>query len=430
MRNAFTTQPKLVTTCAAHIKVLKRDTGMGAALRLGIRHLTRIVLRLFENFITMVPLPKLFMRQSVLFIGYLEAGLGLGESLRGLVRSVATTELPFALYPYSFGVETRLIGAFMKGRYDLQHSHKVNVIEMAPDQVPAMFHKIGRWKTGYSYNILRTYWELPLAHPSWIYMLKGIHEIWVPNEFVCRAFKGVFGGPIVMVPPCVSIEAERSFERSHFGMDNGRFYFLFSFDYFSHPSRKNPLGVIRAFQAAFPNVVEEVGLVIKSTGAIDQYLDVKFAIVEAARYDKRIIVIDCSFSRDEMLSLIRQSNCYVSLHRSEGFGMGMAEALAFGKPLIGTDFSGSADFLSDRTGFPIPVTIRPVQAGEYFFSEGQNWAEPDEAAAAEAMCRVFDDEQERQRRAEAGKAFVEAQYGKENVGRIATQRLKDILARR
>jgi glycosyltransferase involved in cell wall biosynthesis len=390
-------------------------------------HLMRRLRRL-DDLIALLPVPFLFMQRDVLFIGYLEAGLGLGESLRGLVRSVAPTGLPFALYPFNIGVETRLIGGFMEDRYDLTHRHKVNVIEMAADQVPTMVHALGRWKLGHSYNILRTYWELAQAPAEWAAMLQGIHEIWAPNEFVAAAFRGIFDGPIVRMPPCVDVETTYTFDRAHHGMDESAFYFLFSFDYFSQPARKNPLAVVRAFQTAFPNPSERVGLVVKSTNATDQHLEISSAILEATRHDRRIKVIDHQLSRDEMLSLIRLSDCYVSLHRSEGFGLGMAEAMALGKPVIGTDYSGNTEFLSDLTGFPVPFTMRPVRPGEYIFAEGQSWAEPNDAAATETMRRVFHDKQERQRRAAAGKAFVEAHYGRDMVGRIATQRLRQILA--
>jgi glycosyltransferase involved in cell wall biosynthesis len=377
-----------------------------------------------------LPLPLLFMRHDVLFVGYLEAALGLGESLRGLVRSVAATELPFALYPFNIGVETRLIGKFMQERYDLKHCHKVNVIEMAADQVPVMFREMGRWKTGHSYNILRTYWELSKAPAEWAPMLEGIHEIWAPNEFVAKAFREIFDGPIIQVPPCVDIETKSTLDRAKPGFDKSTFWFLFSFDYFSQPARKNPLAVVRAFQTAFPDPAESVGLIIKSTNASDEHLDIRLALLESARHDRRIKVIDDLFSRDEMLSLIRLSDCYVSLHRSEGFGLGLAESMALGKPVIGTDYSGNTEFLSELTGFPVSFTMRPVQPGEYVYSEGQSWAEPDNEAAMEAMRRVFHDPQERQRRAAAGKAFVDTHYGRDSVGRIATQRLKEILAAR
>jgi glycosyltransferase involved in cell wall biosynthesis len=417
--------------------VARRHQGHGAAfVALAERMLRRIAARTTsflrrlrpDNLAALLPFPDFLMQNDVLFIGYLEMALGLGESMRGLVRAVAATGLPFALYPFGLGAETRRIGGFMQERYDTRGRHRVNVIEIAADQVPAMFDHVGRWKTGHSYNILRTYWELPKAPPEWAGMLNGIHEIWVPNEFVANAFRGLFAGPITIVPPCVEIEMGREFTRPHFGMDNDIFYFMFSFDYFSLPARKNPLGVVRAFQAAFPDGNEKVGLVIKSTSEAGHHPQTRSEIRQAARRDPRIKIIDHIFSRDEMLSLIQQSDCYVSLHRSEGFGLGMAEAMAFGKPVIGTDYSGSTDFLSDRTGYPIACSIRPLQPGEYVYSAGQSWAEPDATAAAEAMRRVFHDREERQRRAAAGKAFVEARYGREAIGRLAVRRLREVLA--
>ena len=192
--------------------------------------------------------------------------------------------------------------------------------------------------------------------------------------------------------------------------------------------RKNPIGVVSAFQSAFPNRSENVGLVIKSTGAPDRYSEIKARILDAADNDPRIKIIDSMFSRDEMLSLINQGDCYVSLHRSEGFGLGMAEAMALGKPVIATEYSGNTDFLSERTGFPVSFTLRPVQDGEYIFSDGQSWAEPDITSAADAMLQVFRNPGEREVRAASGKAFVDAHYGRANVGRIAARRLRDILA--
>jgi glycosyltransferase involved in cell wall biosynthesis len=368
-------------------------------------------------------------RPGVLFIGYVEAGLGLGESLRGLVRSVATTSVPFAIYPFNAGVERRFIGKFEGDRYDRQRRYRVNVIEMAADQVPMMFREMGRWKTEYSYNILRTYWELPHAPAQWASMLSGIHEIWVPNQFVEDAFRGIFDGPIVIVPPCVEVTMQAASGREHFSMDLDTFYFMFSFDYFSYPARKNPLAVLRAFQRAFPKGTENVGLVLKSSGAAARYPEIRSTILQAAANDPRIRMIDRMVSRDEMLSLISQSDCYISLHRSEGFGLGMAEAMALGKPVIGTDYSGNTDFLSDLTGFPVPYTLLPVQQGEYVvFSAGENWAEPDESAAAEALRRVFSDAAERERRAAAGKSVIDERYGRNNVGRIAAARLQTIAA--
>ena len=299
---------------------------------------------------------------------------------------------------------------------------------MAVDQLPNLFRELGESRFRESYNILRTYWELAEAPREWAPLLDGIDEIWAPTEFVARAFRVIFDGPIIVVPPCVEAGPGSSFGRAHFGMEAGRFYFMFSFDYFSFPARKNPLAVVHAFRAAFPSLDEDVGLVIKSTRAGEHHPKIKAEIARAACADHRIVVLDRTMPRDEVISLIRQSDCYVSLHRSEGFGLGMAEAMTFGKAVIGTDYSGNTDFLSERTGFPVPYRLRSLRPNEYVYGEGQSWAEPDGTAAAKEMRRVFSDRETRRSRGTTAKAFVEARFGRENVGRIAERRLEQIHA--
>jgi glycosyltransferase involved in cell wall biosynthesis len=250
----------------------KRDEGSVAALGAVFADIPRFLAYRathLRGLFAAVPLQRRFIQPGVLFVGYIEAGLGLGESLRGLIRSIATTGVPYALYPFNLGVESRFVGRFAERLYDTRRRYRVNVVEMSADQVPAMFRELGLWKTAHSYNILRTYWELPTAPAEWSFMLEGIHEIWAPNQFVANAFRQIFPGPIRILPPCVEIDTDSALDRDCFEMKQDVFYFVFSFDYFSHPARKNPLAVARAFQRAFPDRNERVGLVIKSTGAPD-----------------------------------------------------------------------------------------------------------------------------------------------------------------
>jgi glycosyltransferase involved in cell wall biosynthesis len=373
-------------------------------------------------------LAALPLKPGVLFIGYVEASLGLGESLRGLIQSTAQTQTPFAIYPFNVNVESRVTGPFREADYDTGNPYAINVIETATDQLPAVFRTLGDWRTQRSYNILRTYWELPLAPQEWAPLLTRIDEIWAPNAFVADALRPIFEGPISIIPPCVEIDEEPTFDRAHFGMQQDVFYFLFSFDYFSYPARKNPVGVIRAFQEAFPDLDENVGLVIKSTGSQDNFPEIKAVIAAAAKRDPRLLVIDGTLTRPEIVSLFACSDSYVSLHRSEGFGLGMVETMAYGKPVIGTDFSGSTDFLSRETGFPVPCEIRPVRRGEYVYFEGQAWAEPDIDAAARAMREVFAGAEDVAARAAAGRAFVRERYGRDSVGRKVATRIGEIMA--
>jgi glycosyltransferase involved in cell wall biosynthesis len=281
-----------------------------------------------------------------------------------------------------------------------------------------------------SYTILRTYWELSRAPKAWRDNLARIDEIWAPNPFIADSFRTIFAGPITVVPPCLDLPAVELDGHRHFGLAADRCHFLFSFDYFSFPQRKNPLAVLRAFRRAFPDPSTPVGLVIKSTGAVDHFPALKRALRAAADDDERIRVIDESLTRQEMLGLLAAANCYVSLHRAEGFGFGMTEAMALGKPVIGTDYSGNTEFLMHETGYPIPYTLRPVGSDEYIYPEDQVWAYPDEAACAAAMVRVFSVPEEAKTKAAAGQRFVMHRYGPANVGRIVEERVREIVAQR
>ena len=362
-------------------------------------------------------------RKGVLFIGYAEGNLGIGQCFRNDVRAAAHANLPFAIYPFSVGIESRLSGPFMPERYDKTHTYNVNVIEVAPDQVPAVLLRVDSRLTHDTYNVLRTYWELPNAPKVWERMLESIDEIWVPNAFVGEALRQVFTGPITIVPSTVEVGDGPWKTREELGLEPGRFYFLFSFDYFSSPYRKNPLGVLEAFERAFPDVKENVGLVIHSNGLVDHYSHIHKAIHDASASDPRIKTSDRSLSHNDMLSLIHASDAYVSLHRSEGFGMCMAEAMALGRIVIGTNFSGNTDFLTEQTGFPVPYTIRVVEAHEYPWANSQVWAEPDLQAAALVLRQVCDAPELALRRAETGRKLIEHKYGVAQVGRAMKERL-------
>lgn len=365
-------------------------------------------------------------KPGVLFLGYVEAGLGLGESLRGLVRAYSTGTKPFGVYPFREGVETRLIGEFMPETYDTTSAYDVTVLEIATDQVPVVYENLDHRLLADTYVVLRTYWELPAAPAVWKPMLSKVREVWAPNTYVANAFREIFAGPIVVVPPCVEPETTDLPSRVEFGLEDGRFYFLFSFDYYSFPTRKNPEAVIAAFQRAFPDAAERVGLIVKSTGAPDHYPEIKRSMLAAAEADSRIRILDTQMARREIHGLINACDCYVSLHRAEGFGFGMAEAMYFGRPVIATAFSGNADFVTEETAFPVSFTLRPVAADEYVWPAGQVWAEPDLASAVEAFQTVYRDEDTRRRRAAAGSAFVREYYGPAAVRGIAEARVAAI----
>lgn len=369
-----------------------------------------------------------------LLIGYIDAQLGIGQSLRGLAHALDNAGAAFSIYPFGVGVETRRTVPFMPDRYDEATPHNINIIEVSPAELPRVFANVSEEHFRDSTNILRTYWELARGPTAWRegFGMEHIDEIWAPNAFCAEAFRDFFDGPITIVPPCLDIltsseELSRQ-GRERFGLVPGVFHFMFSFDYFSFPDRKNPLAVIRAFMGAFPDPALPVALVIKASGADHHHPAIKQEILAAAQADGRIRVIDRSLSREDMIALMAGIDGYVSLHRSEGFGLGMAEALMLEKPVIATGYSGNAEFVTEDTGYPITYTLVPVRPDQYVHAAGQVWADPDEDAAVMAMRAVFGFPATAATRARAGRDFVLARYGARNVGQIATERLSAIAA--
>ncbi|BAT57594.1 glycosyl transferases group 1 [Variibacter gotjawalensis] len=393
--------------------------------RHGIR---RRVMRQTVNSPSSIASPGL--KRGILFVGYVEAALGLGESLRGLIAAYATTGEPFAILPFNRGVETRHLGQFMPEAYDFSNRYDLVVIEVAVDQLPIVFETIDPRLFAGARIALRTYWELPQAPKEWASILAKADEIWAPNAFVANAFRDIFEGRIVVVPPCVEPETINLPSLERFGFDKGRFNFLFTFDFFSFPARKNPLGVIEAFRRAFPIGSENVGLVIKSTGNPARYPEVARAFRTAIRRDKRIAVIDGDMSRKDIHGLIAGCDAYVSLHRAEGFGFGMAEAMFFEKPVIGTAYSGNTEFLNDETGFPVAYALRAVNPDEYVWSTGQTWAEPNLNSAVAMLQAVFSDPDNAKRVAAAGSAFIRTHHSYSAVGAVVSMQLERIISAR
>ena len=376
------------------------------------------------------PRPVSGHREGLLCVGYVEASLGVGESTRSLLRALSAHGMAFSIYPFNKGVEDRRIGPFMPERYDFDNRHDVALLEVAVDQLTSALEDLGGRCRPPTYTILRTAWELPRAPEAWAQPLSQIDEIWVPTNFVKQSLLGVYGGPIHVLPPAVDQTRARRFEGAEFGLKSGVFNFLFSFDFSSGLARKNPFAAVEAFKRAFPAPRDDVALVVKSHGWGPDAQAARARLGREARADRRILVVDRVLSRDETLSLAAASDCFLSLHRSEGFGFGVAEAMLMGKPAIGTDFSGTTDFLTPETGFCVPHRLRPVLEGEYPSGEGQSWAEPDIDAAAEIMREVVANPGLREARAAAGRAMIETRYSPANTAALVADRVAQIQRQR
>ncbi len=271
-------------------------------------------------------------------------------------------------------------------------------------------------------NILRPFWELSKVPLRFAGSLSRFQEIWAPSEFVRAAFAEAVEAPVLRIPVPVELGEIAPVKRSSYGLPEGATLFLFAFDPCSFFVRKNPLAVVEAFRQAFGRRRDDVGLVIKTLDA-GPHAGVLKPLKAAIGGDPRIHLIEGTVSRAEMNGLLAATDVFVSLHRSEGFGFGLAEAMLLGKPVIGTDYSGNTDFLTGETGYLVPYELVPVGAGEYPDHEGQVWAEPDIGVAARHMASIVYDPASAEARAFTGQAYIKTHHSLAAVGKVMRDRL-------
>jgi len=258
--------------------------------------------------------------------------------------------------------------------------------------------------------------------PQWLPLVRLFDEVWAPSSFIASAFPDVLGRPVRLVRQPVRLPAAVPPPRS--GRDTLRLFTYLDFDSFG--ARKNPTAAVNAFRAAFAPTQRDVELVVKIRGSHDHGL--RRWLMRAAAADRRITVIDRTLDRLRMNELMAGCDVFVSLHRSEGFGFGAAEALAAGKAVVATDYGGTTDFITPATGYPVDYVLEPVRPGEYVESDGQEWATAREDAAVAALRAIHADPAEADARARAGFALLQKQHAPPVAGAEIARLLRELNA--
>jgi glycosyltransferase involved in cell wall biosynthesis len=357
-------------------------------------------------------------------IGYAHTETGVGEHVRMSAAALSTTDVPFGVVNFAVGVPARQNARLEHGRLIEGNAHRCNLFHVNADQILVTVSHLGRAFFDRRYNILYPFWELAKWPDAWVPTLRLFDEIWAPSRFIYEAIAPKVSVPVRYMPVSVTLPEPGAFARAHFGLPEGRFLFLFAFDFLSYIERKNPFAIIRAFQKAFPRD-EGASLVIKVMNA-DSANPHWTRMLELVKGDPRIVVINQTLNRDEVLALYRETDCFVSLHRSEGFGRGPAEAMYLGKPVIVTNYSGSTDFTPAGAACLVDYKLIPVEPGQYVHEHGQVWADADVDHAAWYMRKVFSDEAYRRQIAAAGERCIREHFSPAVCGANYRRRLAEL----
>jgi glycosyltransferase involved in cell wall biosynthesis len=321
--------------------------------------------------------------------GYMRGQFGLAESARLYTRALLDEGYPVAVHDIALDMAHSMGDSSLEAHFDTVAPHGINLLFVNPDYLDAAMSSIGRERLGGRYTIACWFWELEKFPDAWSHALEHVDEIMVSSRFVAEVVRKVTDKPVLHVPlPLLEIP-DSGLQRVDFGLHEDAFIFLSSFDFNSFLARKNPLATIAAFRRAFPAGDEKVQLLVKTSNG-HRHPQRLQELLRVAGADNRILVRDDVIDRSHVQALQRCVDAFVSLHRAEGFGLGLAECMRLGKPVIATAWSGNMEFMTADNSCLVDYELVPVKEGEYLHPAGQRWAEPDIEHAAAYMRRLVE----------------------------------------
>ena len=327
------------------------------------------------------------MKFGINIFGYTSAESGIGQSVRSSIQGFVANHVPIAVTDFKDGNLSRMNDS-IDDQLFAEPGFGINLFHINADEIIRARERIGADQFEGHYNIGYWAWELPEFPDRWLEALDILDEVWVPSNFCQRAIAGKATIPVLVMPHCVDEpDINPAFTRQYFSIPEDEIIFLTMFDALSIPERKNPFAVISAFTKMIDKISRRCRLVIKVAN-LDKTREFRADLLRAISDREDVVVIDRYFERDEVYGLLSVVDSLVSLHRSEGFGLGIAEAMALGIPVIATAWSGNIDFMNSFNSFPVNYHLKMLDKDYGPYEVGNYWAETNQESAIQAMMLV------------------------------------------
>lgn len=370
---------------------------------------------------------------GVNLIGDITAETGLGQSMRILASLMQYGDIPFCVKQVNLHGDLEHNDSTWEYKNVDNVKYAINIINLIPETWPADFCNLPQEVFDYRYNIAYWPWELEEFPERWVPCIETVNEIWTPSEFASRSVRKKTKKPVITVPHVVDIkEAEDKhgqefqtgyYTREYFGLPEKKFLFLVMYDFISVSERKNPQAAIEAYKKAFPVEKEDVGMVIK----VNHVEEAKLERLKKQLYEyKNIYFLTDNMRREEVNSLIKAVDVLVSLHRSEGFGLPLAEAMASGKPVISTNWSATTEFMDETCACLVDYKLIKLDKSIGPYEKGNYWADANVAHAAAYMERLWEDKGYRDQIGLCARKYLQEHLSYERVAGIIKERMREI----
>jgi glycosyltransferase involved in cell wall biosynthesis/SAM-dependent methyltransferase len=354
-------------------------------------------------------------------VGFFRAEFGQGEAARRVVAALERAGLPFS--PITYGRVPHRQDHPFEGDGTMG-SHPSNILCLNAEHLLQFVQDGGRELLRHRSSAGLWFWETNRFPRQLRPALDFLDEVWVASDFVREAIAAETSKPVLTFPLPVLVPEQPSLTRADVGLPEDAYVFLFVFDFFSTIERKNPLGLIEAFKRAFPEPGREL-LYLKSINGDRARADLR-QVQEAAAGRPDIVVSDGYVDGERLTALTALCDCYVSLHRSEGFGLTIAEAMAFGKPAIATGYSGNLAFMDEESSYLVPYSLTSLGQAVGPYPAGTIWADPDLGEAARLLREVSEDPERARKRGEAGRKAVESRQSVERAAAFLAERVPEL----
>lgn len=361
-------------------------------------------------------------KDGINLIGNIKAETGLGQSCRLVAKELEESGIPYSLYQYNQlgDVMERDYPDFAE-KFSEELPYNINLIHINPyDLGLAFLENHEMWDR--HYNIGFWLWELEEFPEEWIPCFHCLDEIWTPSEFISNAIRKKTKLPVRTVPYHVETRLDKVYGRDEFGLPENMYLFLMMYDRTSMTERKNPEAVIQAYKKAFTGE-NQAGLVIKINNCTNEEIEVLKKELEGY---PNVYFISQIMDRNHVNSLIRCVDAVVSLHRAEGFGLVLAEAMMLGTPTIATNWSSNTEFMTKETACLVDCQLVKLKKDLGLFKKGNRWADPDIEQASIYMRQLYEDVDYGKKIAVRAKADIEDKLSMERIAEIIKDRIEEI----
>jgi glycosyltransferase involved in cell wall biosynthesis/cyclopropane fatty-acyl-phospholipid synthase-like methyltransferase len=354
-------------------------------------------------------------------VGFFRAEFGQGEAARRVVAALDRAGFPVRTITYD-RIPHRQDHPFDERASDGLFA--TNIVCLNAEHLLAFTRGEERELLRGRYTVGLWFWETNRLPPELRHALDFVDEVWVASPFVAEAISAETSKPVLTFPLPVVKPEQSGLTRADLGLAEDAFVFAYAFDFFSTIERKNPLGLIEAYTQAF-SAGDGAMLYLKSING--DRVPEDLARLKAAAAGRPDIVIEDGFVEARRLTALSElCDCYVSLHRSEGFGLTIAEAMAFGTPAIATGYSGNLAFMDDEDGYLVPYSLTTLETSVGPYPAGTVWAEPDLDEAARLMRQVFDNPAQARERGKKGRERVETRQSVDGAAAFLAERVPQL----